>query len=112
MLKSAKKNSNFIDDPRRCDICSTTLTLYPKDFATCPHCQRAICRPCWADVWASKSFPAETCAHLMMPGDLSMAGIVEKKRGLSWDWQKGIFVLVLGLGAIGTLVFLFNLFIF
>jgi hypothetical protein len=106
-----KRNSAFIDDPQRCEICSTTLTLYPKDFAPCPHCQRSICRQCWGAVWSTKNFPAEACAHLMENDGLTITPVGEKKQGFSWDWQKIIFITALIVLAVGTAVFLFNLFV-
>ena len=41
-----------------------------------------------------------------------MASIGQNKGPMAWDWQKGVFVLVLGAFAVGTVVFLVNLFIF
>ena len=106
------KKSSLIDDPQRCEICDTTLTLYPKDFAACPHCQRRVCRQCWGSVWPTKAFAAEACGHLAENDGITMAAIAQGKRTFTWDWQKTLFITGLGLLAAGTLTFLFNLFIF
>lgn len=102
----------MIDDPLRCDICSTTLTLYPKVFALCPHCHRKVCRLCWGDAWAEKAFTAEACAHILENSGLNTNRMGEKRRGIQWDWQKAVFIAALALLGFGTLVFLFNLFVF
>jgi len=112
VVKPGKKESAFIDDPQRCAVCNTNLTLYPKDFAPCPHCQFRICRQCWGPVWASKSFTADACAHMAENDGLTMSPIVEKGPGINWDWHKALFIAALGVLAIGTVVFLFNLFVF
>ena len=112
MAKIPKNNSTLIDDPLRCEICNTTLTLYPKVFATCPHCQKKVCRLCWGDAWAAKAFSAEACAHILENSGLNVDRMGEKKGGIDWDWQKAVFIVVLALLGIGTLVFLLNLFIF
>lgn len=104
------KNSAFIDDPQRCAICGTTLTLYPKDFATCPHCQKAVCRQCWGSVWPSKSFTAEACAHLAESGGLAGASMTTRSQGLNWDWPKVGLATGLVLLAVGIIYFLLNLF--
>jgi hypothetical protein len=110
LTRTDKKNS-LIDDPQRCEICNTSLTLYPKDFAACPHCQRRICRQCWGSVWASKAFAAEACAHMAENDGMTMSSMAQKGWMSDWDWQKALFIAALGILAIGTVVFLFNLFI-
>jgi len=107
-----KKDSAFIDGSQRCDICGTTLTLYPKDFAACPHCQRAVCRQCWGGVWPTKAFAAENCSHTTENDGLTLNPVEESRRGFKLDWQRALFALVLGGLAIGILFFLLNLFIF
>ncbi len=110
MLKNDKKNT-LIDDPQRCQICGTQLTLYPKDFAACPHCQRMVCRQCWAGVWATKSFAAEACGHMAENDGMATSPVGQRRGGFSWDWQKALFVSFLGALAIGTAWFLIYLFI-
>jgi hypothetical protein len=110
--KAAKKNSTFVSGLQRCEVCETTLTLYPRDFAPCPHCHKRICRQCWGEVWPTKTFAADACAHLAENDGLAMSSVTSKGRGFQWDWQRIIFTLALGALAVGTLIFLFNLFIF
>ena len=112
MTKLNKKDSTLIDDPQRCEVCGTTLTLYPKDFAPCPHCQRKVCRQCWGPPWLNKSFAAENCSHMMENDGLTLNPVEESRRGFSLDWHRAVFVLVLGALAIGILFFVLNLFIF
>jgi len=111
LAKTDKKEAAFIDDPQRCVICNTNLTLYPKDFAPCPHCQKRVCRQCWGQAWISKSFTADACAHISVNDGLTMAPIVEKQ-GFTLDWPKAIVIAVLGALAIGTIILIFNLFVF
>lgn len=110
MAKNGKKDSAFIDDPQRCEVCGTTLTLYPRDFAPCPHCNKKVCRQCWGSVWASKAFTAENCAHIAENDGRAMTGFGEAGNKLAWDWPRALFVLVLGGLAVGILVFLYYLF--
>ena len=102
----------LVDDAQRCKICGTAITLYPKSFAPCPHCQNRICRRCWGSAWANKAFTAEACAHNSENDGRTLTGIGEKNRTFDWDWQKGLFITGLTVLAIGILMFLFNLFIF
>lgn len=110
MAKSNGKNSTLIDDPQRCDICNTTLTLYPKDFAPCPHCQKRICRQCWAGAWAAKSFSADACSHVTISDTLRPSSVTQGTKGFNWDWPKiglaGAMVILIVIIAL----FLFNLF--
>jgi ribosomal protein S14 len=110
LIKNGKKDSNLIDGSQRCEICGTTLTLYPKDFTACPHCHRQVCRQCWGDVWAGKSFAAESCSHITENDGRTMSSVGDVRKRLDWDWPKALIVLVLGGLAIGILFFLFNLF--
>ncbi len=110
MSKIAKRNSSFIDDPQRCEICSTSLTLYPKDFIPCPCCKRTICRQCWGESWTNKSFPSEKCAHLNENEGLSSGMMAQRGQEFGWDWYKIAFAGVLILLAIGILIFLTGLF--
>ena len=112
MARTEKKEAAFIDDPQRCVICNTNLTLYPKDFAPCPHCQKRVCRQCWGQAWVTKSFTADSCAHISVNDGLTMSPIVEKGQAFTLDWQKALFILILSALAIGTVIFLFNLFVF
>lgn len=57
------------------------------------------------DIFGGKLF------HLIESDGLTMSTL-EQRGPLAWDWQKGVFVLVLALFAVGTVVFLLNLFIF
>jgi hypothetical protein len=112
LSKAPKKNSTFVSGLQRCEICETTLTLYPRDFTQCPHCHKRVCRQCWGEVWATKTFAADACGHLTENDGLAMSSVTSKGRAFQWDWQRIIFTLALGALAVGTLVFLFNLFIF
>lgn len=112
-VKNGKKDSAFIDDPQRCEVCGTTLTLYPKDFAPCPHCRKTVCRQCWGAVWSAKSFAAESCAHIAENDGrtLASAGVGENRGQWDWDWPRILFAVGLAALAIGILVVLFNLFV-
>jgi len=110
--KAAKKNSAFVTGLQRCEICGTTLTLYPRDFTACPHCHKRVCRQCWGEIWATKIFATDACTHMAENDGMAISSVTSKKKGLHWDWQRIIFVLILGALALGTLIFLFNLFIF
>ena len=112
LTKAPKSSPAFIDDPQRCEICGTTLTLYPKDFAPCPHCHQRICRQCWGPAWPTKAFTPEVCAHMAENEGLTMNPVQEKSQFLQWDWQKAVFALGLGLLAVVTVYFLINLFVF
>jgi hypothetical protein len=112
LAKNGRKDSTFIDDPQRCEICGTTLTLYPRDFAPCPHCNHKICRQCWGPVWGSKAFTAENCAHIAENDGRTMASVGEARPRLDWDWPRVIFILALGGLALGIVLFLLNLFVF
>lgn len=110
MTKLGKKESSFIDDPQRCEICETTLTLYPKDFAACPHCHRSVCRQCWGGVWANKAFTAENCAHIVENDGRNMEPVGEGRKKFNWDWPRIVFAVVLSALAAGIILFLFSLF--
>ena len=111
MNKPAKKSSEFINDPQRCEICATILTLYPHDFAECPHCGRKVCRPCWGEVWGGKSFSSESCSHSNVNTRLGTS-TTGGHQGIQWDWRKALFVGVLGIVAVSIFFFILNLFIF
>jgi hypothetical protein len=111
VVKPAKKDSTLINDPQRCEVCDTTLTLYPRDFAACPHCDKRICRQCWAGAWAGKAFTEEACAHMTENNRLN-SPMPDKTRSFQWDWHKVGFIAILAVLAVGTVIFLFNLFIF
>lgn len=112
MAKNGKKEAAFVGDVKRCGICETSLTLYPKDFAPCPHCGRVVCRQCWGAVWSAKAFSAESCSHITENDGRTITSVGESSRGWNWDWQRLLFGLALGALALGILFFLFNLFIF
>jgi hypothetical protein len=107
-----KKEAAFVGVSQRCDICDTVLTLYPKDFAPCPHCRKNVCRQCWGGSWAGKAFAAEACSHMAENDGLTMTPVEESRKGLHLDWQRAVFALVLGGLAVGILIFLLNLFVF
>ena len=111
MPRNDKKDSALIDDPQRCEVCGTQITLYPKDFAPCPHCHKRICRKCWSGTWVSKNFTAEACAHLTESDGLAMSSMGATKASINWDWQKALLAVILVALTAGILVFLFNLFI-
>ena len=81
-------------------------------YAPCPHCHRRICRQCWSAAWASKSFSAEACGHLMENDGLAASAMPARNPWLQLDWGKGIFIAILAALAIGICIFLFNLFVF
>ena len=112
MAKNGKKESAFVGDTKRCGICGTSLTLYPKDFAPCPHCGRVVCRQCWGAVWVTKAFAAENCSHIAENDGRTMTAVGEPRKAMNWDWPRLLFGLLLGALAIGIVFFLFNLFIF
>jgi DNA-directed RNA polymerase subunit RPC12/RpoP len=112
LLKLAKKNTAMIDLVNRCAICDTKLTLYPKDFAACPHCQRKVCRQCWSGAWAGKAFSSDSCTHLAENDGLSVTAFVQKDRQVNWDWTRLIFAGLLMVLAVGIVLFLLNLFAF
>ena len=111
MSKIPKRIPSMIGGVGRCEICTTKLTLYPRDYLDCPHCHKTVCRQCWGESWVQKAFTAENCSHLLESDGLTMSTLAQRGP-LAWDWQKGVFVLVLALFAVGTVVFLLNLFIF
>ena len=106
------KISPLVNDPQRCEVCNTSLTLYPKVFATCPHCQRTVCRVCWGEAWAGKAFTAEACAHVLENSGLDTNRMGQRRQGIQWDWHKALFMSALVLLALGTLIFLIQLFVF
>jgi hypothetical protein len=112
MLKSGKRSSSVIAMENRCGICDTKLTLYPKDFAECPHCQKKICRQCWATAWPAKSFASDHCTHLAENDGLNNVNYAQKERNLNWDWPRIALAGVLALIVIGIFLFLLNLFVF
>jgi hypothetical protein len=112
MLKSGKRSSSVIAMENRCGICDTKLTLYPKDFAECPHCQKKICRQCWTSAWASKGFSSEKCEHLAENDGLNSNAFTQKEKSLNWDWPRIAFAGVLAVIVIGIFLFLLNLFVF
>ncbi len=112
MSKLTSKTSASINDPQRCEICDTTLTLYPLGFKECPHCLKKVCRSCWRESWVEKRFPTDRCAHRQEGENLGVAPMGEKVQNIEWDWQKTIAIGVVALLAIVVLVFLWNLFVF
>lgn len=111
LAKMNKKESTTIDDPQRCEICSTILTLYPKDFAPCPHCHRKVCRQCWGAVWATKAFTEENCSHIKEnDGRMAPVGVSEGRKAFNLDWPRAVVVLVIAAVAAGVLFLLYNLF--
>jgi hypothetical protein len=112
LSKLNKKESTFIDDPLRCEVCNTSLTLYPKDFAPCPHCQRKICRQCWGGSWPSKAFAAESCSHAGTNDGLTLNPVEESNRGFRMDWPRAILILGLVALAVGIIYIVLNLFVF
>ncbi len=112
MLKLSKRNSTLIDLVNRCGICDTKLTLYPKDYAQCPHCQKKVCRQCWSAAWAGKAFGSGSCSHLAENDGMTVTAFVQKDRQLNWDWPRLIFAGALVILAVGIFFFLLNLFAF
>ncbi len=110
MVKNGKKDSAFIGDPQRCEVCDTTLTLYPKDFAACPHCRKTVCRQCWGAVWSTKSFAAENCSHILENDGRAMASVGENRQKWDWDWPRWLLVVVVGGLAVGIVFLLMYLF--
>ena len=111
MAKNGKKESGFINDPRRCGICDTTLTLYPKDFAACPHCQRVVCRQCWGGSWAGKSFASDKCSHLTEEEGKAIAPVGESNQKFQLDWPRAVFILILAALVFGIGYFFWTLFL-
>jgi ribosomal protein S14 len=112
LAKNGKKDSEFLDFPMRCEICGTTLTLYPKDFMPCPHCHRKVCRQCWAGAWSAKSFSGEDCSHIPEEEGRNVMAVSGIRKGMRWDWQRAVFVAILVVLMAGILYFLFTFFIF
>lgn len=111
MVKNPKKDSIDISDPNRCEVCGTKLTLYPKSFAPCPHCQKRVCRRCWDSAWATKAFASENCSHLMEADGQTMTS-VEGGTRFQWDWYRALAALVLVALLSILLYFVLNLFVF
>ncbi len=107
-----KKDSTLIDVANRCEICNTTLTLYPKDFSPCPHCQKKVCRQCWSGSWAAKAFAAEACSHLAENDGIMVNAFAPKNNSLNWDWPRILFAGLLVILAVGIVLFLLSLFAF
>ncbi len=112
MTKGLKRNSASINDPQRCAICATTLTLYPKDFLPCPHCHKSICRQCWGETWEKKTFAGDACAHLSQNDGLTVSNIEQNQKSLDWDWYKLALAAGLVILAGAIVLFLLNLFAF
>ncbi len=112
MSKLGKKNSAVVAWENRCQICDTKLTLYPKDFAECPHCHQKVCRQCWTTAWPAKAFSAESCSHLAENDGLSTSAFTKKEKNMNWDWPRIVFVGILTVLAVGVILFLLNLFVF
>jgi len=112
LAKPAKKSATLINDPQRCEVCGTILTLYPNNFTDCPHCNHKVCRACWGDAWGAKNFSAEECTHATVNTRMGAAGAMGQGQGMQWDWRKGLFVGALGLVAIFIFYFLLSFFVF
>jgi hypothetical protein len=112
MLKSGKRSSAMVPMENRCGVCDTKLTLYPKDFAECPHCQKKVCRQCWSGAWAAKAFSSEKCAHMIENDGLTSNAFTQKENNVYWDWPRIAFAGVLTVLAAGVILFLLNLFVF
>jgi hypothetical protein len=110
VAKPNGKNNQLIDDPQRCQVCNTQLTLYPKDYAPCPHCQKKVCRTCWGTAWTAKAFTAEACSHLSVSDNLRASTVTQGDRRIQWDWPKIGVASFVALLAAAIVVFLFNLF--
>jgi len=110
--KLSRKNSTVVAGENRCQICDTKLTLYPKDFAECPHCAQKVCRQCWTTAWASKSFSADRCAHLAENDGLTNVSFSQKEKNLNWDLPRIALAGFLAALAIGVVLFALNLFVF
>ena len=91
-------------------VCNTTLTLYPKDFAPCPHCQNRICRQCWGQSWAAKSFSADACGHIAVSDTLRANTVTQGSPKINWDWPKLGLAAGIVLLAVVIIIFLINLF--
>ena len=110
--KLSKKNSTVVTGENRCQICDTKLTLYPKDFAECPHCHQKVCRQCWTTAWAAKSFASDQCSHLAENDGLTSVNFTKKEGKINWDWPRIVLVGVLIILVFGVFWFLLNLFFF
>lgn len=111
MARGPKKESIVISDPNRCEVCGTKLTLYPKSFAPCPHCQKRVCRRCWDSSWASKAFAQDQCSHLQ-ENDGRILNNVEGAGRLPWDWYRILAALVVVALLSILLYFVLNIFVF
>lgn len=96
----------------RCEVCDTKLTLYPKDYAECPHCHKKVCRQCWTTAWAAKSFSADHCDHLAENDGLNSVNFAQKEKKLNWDWPRIVLAGFIGILVIWALYSLLNLFVF
>ncbi len=105
-----KKNPGFIDDPNRCQVCTTNLTLYPKSFATCPHCQKVVCRRCWGEAFNKKPYPVESCGHQQDENNIERSPLSSQRGPIKWDWFRLGFGAVLVLLTLGILFFLWTIF--
>jgi hypothetical protein len=111
LSKSIRKTA-VVAEENRCEICSTKLTLYPKDYMECPHCHKKVCRQCWDNAWASKSFSAENCTHLTESDGLDPVAYAQKERNVNLDWPRMVFIGVGALAVLGGVLFLLNLLVF
>ena len=112
MSRLAKKNMSVLAMESRCGICDTKLTLYPKDYMECPHCRRKVCRQCWEDAWASKSFSGDNCTHLAENDGLDPVAFVHKEKNMNWDWPRVALIGLVIVVAAGVLIFALNLLVF
>ncbi len=104
------KTPGFINDPNRCQVCTTFLTLYPKSFATCPHCQKVVCRRCWGEAYNKKPYPTDSCVHEVEETNIERSPLASQRSQVKWDWFRMGFVAVLVLLTLGILFFLWNIF--
>jgi hypothetical protein len=106
------KPAEYIREPSRCQVCNTTLTLYPVDYAACPKCGKAICRQCWRGAWASKDFSTETCRHLEKAQGPAVSPVAQKIKGPGMDWPKTLIMTILIIIIISLLIFFWDLLAF
>lgn len=96
MIKTEAAEKSFVQDPPRCGICGTKVTVYPLGWMKCPHCGRPVCRQCWGAAWSVKGFNAETCAHSDGSCGPAVVPIGERPKRPNVNWPSGLVSIALG----------------
>lgn len=106
--KPKARNATPIRDPLRCDLCTTTLMLYPPDYRECGVCRHLVCRQCWGEAW-NQPAGGDACRHQERNEPPPVSSVLRKVRGPGFDWLRLLGGLLLFLGATLVVWFLVDL---